>query len=166
MKTYTRILNTLFYSLIVWMIIPSCFCQNNCAEILYNRNGTQIVFNKVEGVLHKEFVEGTPISTKNEVLNELSGIDSYTMFPDSSYRFIVAQQSSDSFKAKTTQDSTDLTSAPYFNMPVRSLYTGMDDSGLPRWLNIPAQFVLRDSATRLFTFNGVFFSQQQVYKNQ
>jgi hypothetical protein len=38
-----------------------------------------------------EFVEGTPISTKNEVLNELSGIDSYTMFPDSSYRFIVAQ---------------------------------------------------------------------------
>ena len=66
----------------------------------------------------------------------------------------------------TTQDSTDLTSDPYFNMPARSLYTGMDDSGLPRWLNIPAQFVLRDSTTRLFTFTGVFFSQQQVYKNQ
>ena len=66
----------------------------------------------------------------------------------------------------TTQDSTDLTSDPYFNMPARSLYTGMDDTGLPRWLNIPAQFVLRDSATHLFTFNGVFFSQQQVYKNQ
>lgn len=66
----------------------------------------------------------------------------------------------------TTQDSTDLTSAPYFNMPARSLYTGMDDTGLPRWLNIPAQFVLRDSTTRLFTFTGVFFSQQQVYKNQ
>ena len=66
----------------------------------------------------------------------------------------------------TTQDSTDLTSDPYFNMPARSLYTGMDDSGLPRWLNIPAQFVLRDSTTRLFIFNGVFFSQQQVYKNQ
>lgn len=66
----------------------------------------------------------------------------------------------------TTQDSTDLTSEPYFNMPARSLYTGMDDTGLPRWLNIPAQFVLRDSTTRLFTFTGVFFSQQQVYKNQ
>lgn len=66
----------------------------------------------------------------------------------------------------TTQDSTDLTSDPYFNMPARSLYTGMDDTGLPRWLNIPAQFVLRDSTTRLFTFMGVFFSQQQVYKNQ
>ena len=65
----------------------------------------------------------------------------------------------------TTQDSTDLTSAPYFNMPARSLYTGMDDTGLPRWLNIPAQFVLRDSTTRLFTFTGVFFSQQQEYKN-
>lgn len=66
----------------------------------------------------------------------------------------------------TTQDSTDLTSDPYFSMPARSLYTGMDDTGLPRWLNIPAQFVLRDSTTRLFTFTGVFFSQQQVYKNQ
>ena len=66
----------------------------------------------------------------------------------------------------TTQDSTDLTSEPYFNMPARSLYTGMDDTGPPRWLNIPAQFVLRDSTTRLFTFTGVFFSQQQVYKNQ
>ncbi len=69
-------------------------------------------------------------------------------------------------KQYTTQDSTDLTSDPYFNMPARSLYTGMDDTGLPRWLNIPAQFVLRDSTTRLFTFTGVFFSQQQVYKNQ
>lgn len=66
----------------------------------------------------------------------------------------------------TTQDSTDLTSEPYFNMPARSLYTGMDDTGLPRWLNIPAQFVLRDSTTRLFTFTGVFFSNQQIYKNQ
>ena len=73
---------------------------------------------------------------------------------------------SGSLYTATTQDSTDLTSDPYFNMPARSLYTGMDDSGLPRWLNIPAQFVLRDSTTRLFTFNGVFFSQQQVYKNQ
>ena len=52
-----------------------------------------------------EFVEGTPIPTKNEVLNELSGIVSYTIFPDSSYRFIVAQQSSDSFKAKILRNS-------------------------------------------------------------
>ena len=66
----------------------------------------------------------------------------------------------------TTQDSTELTTYDYFNMPARSLYTGMDESGLPRWLNIPAQLVFRDSTTRLFTFTGVFFSQQQVYKNQ
>ena len=65
----------------------------------------------------------------------------------------------------TTQDSTDLTSEEFFNMPERSLYTGLDNSGAPRWLNIPAQFALRDSVTRVFTFNGVFFSQYQVYKN-
>ena len=79
---------------------------------------------------------------------------------------ILVTPSSASFYTATTQDSTDLTSDPYFSMPDRSLYTGMDDTGLPRWLNIPAQFVLRDSTTRLFTFTGVFFSQQQVYKNQ
>lgn len=66
----------------------------------------------------------------------------------------------------TTQDSTDLTSEEFFNMPARSLYTGMDEAGSPRWLNIPAQLSIRDSVTRVFTFNGVFFSQQQVYKNQ
>ena len=65
----------------------------------------------------------------------------------------------------TTQDSTDLTSEEFFNMPSRSLYTGMDDSGAPRWLNIPAQLSLRDSITRVFTFTGVYFSQQQVYNN-
>ena len=66
----------------------------------------------------------------------------------------------------TTQDSTDLTSEEFFNMPARSLYTGLDNSGAPRWLNIPAQLSIRDSVTRLFTFNGVYFTQQQVYKNQ
>lgn len=73
---------------------------------------------------------------------------------------------SSSLYTATTQDSTDLTSEEFFNMPARSLYTGMDDSGAPRWLNIPAQLSLRDSVTRVFTFNGVFFSQQQVYKNK
>lgn len=66
----------------------------------------------------------------------------------------------------TTQDSTDLTNEEFFNMPARSLYTGMDESGLPCWLNIPAQLSIRDSVTRLFTFSGVYFSDQQVYKNQ
>ena len=66
----------------------------------------------------------------------------------------------------TTQDSTDLTSEEFFNMPARSLYTGLDNSGAPRWLNIPAQLSIRDSVTRVFTFSGVYFSQQQVYKNQ
>ena len=65
----------------------------------------------------------------------------------------------------TTQDSTDLTSEEFFNMPERSLYTGLDNSGAPRWLNIPAQFALRDSVTRVFTFTGLYYSDQQIYKN-
>lgn len=66
----------------------------------------------------------------------------------------------------TTQDSTDLTSEEFFNMPARSLYTGMDETGTPRWLNIPAQLSIRDSVTRLFTFNSVHFTNYQEYKNQ
>lgn len=74
--------------------------------------------------------------------------------------------SSSTLYTATTQDSTDLTNEEFFNMPARSLYTGMDESGLPCWLNIPAQLSIRDSVTRLFTFSGVYFSDQQVYKNQ
>ena len=79
---------------------------------------------------------------------------------------ILVEPVSSSLYTATTQDSTDLTSEEFFNMPARSLYTGMDEAGSPRWLNIPAQLSIRDSVTRVFTFNGVFFSQQQVYKNQ
>ena len=66
----------------------------------------------------------------------------------------------------TTQDSTDLTDEEFFNMPDRSFYTGLDGDGKPCWLNIPAQLAIRDSVTRLFTFNNVYFSLQQIYKNQ
>lgn len=65
-----------------------------------------------------------------------------------------------------TQDSTDLTSEEFFNMPARSLYMGLDNAGAPHWLNIPAQLSIRDSVTRLFTFQGLYFSDQQIYKNQ
>lgn len=67
----------------------------------------------------------------------------------------------------TTQDSTDLTSEEFFNMPARSLYMGQDpDTGEHQWLNIPAQLSIRDSITRLFTFTGVHFTDYQEYKNQ
>jgi len=67
----------------------------------------------------------------------------------------------------TTQDSTDLTSEEFFNMPARSLYLGQDPAtGEHQWLNIPAQLSIRDSLTRLFTFNGVHFTDYQEYKNQ
>lgn len=65
----------------------------------------------------------------------------------------------------TTQDSTDLTGEEFFNMPDRSLYLGLD-GGKPLWLNIPAQLSIRDSVTRVFTFNGLYFTDHQVYKNQ
>ena len=64
----------------------------------------------------------------------------------------------------TTQDSTDLTGEEFFNMPDRSLYLGMD-GGKPLWLNIPAQLSIRDSVTRVFTFNGLYYSGKQVYQN-
>lgn len=64
----------------------------------------------------------------------------------------------------TTQDSTDLTSEEFFNMPDRSLYLGLD-GGKPLWLNIPAQLSIRDSVTRVFTFTGLYYSDQQIYKN-
>lgn len=70
------------------------------------------------------------------------------------------------FYTATTQDSTDLTDEEFFNMPDRSFYTGLDGDGKPCWLNIPAQLAIRDSVTRLFTFNNVYFSLQQIYKNQ
>ena len=67
----------------------------------------------------------------------------------------------------TTQDSTDLTSEEFFNMPARSLYMGQDPAtGEHQWLNIPAQLSIRDSITRLFTFSGVHFTDYQKYKNQ
>lgn len=81
-----------------------------------------------------------------------------------SANILVEPTASSSFIA-TTQDSTDLTSEEFFNMPDRSLYTGLDGDGKPCWLNIPAQLAIRDSVTRLFTFSGVFYSSQQVYKN-
>lgn len=79
---------------------------------------------------------------------------------------ILVEPVSSSLYTATTQDSTDLTSEEFFNMPARSLYTGMDEAGSPRWLNIPAQLSIRDSVTRVFTFNGLYFTDRQVYKNQ
>ena len=74
---------------------------------------------------------------------------------------------SGSLYTATTQDSTDLTSEEFFNMPARSLYLGQDPAtGEHQWLNIPAQLSIRDSITRLFTFTGVHFTDYQEYKNQ
>ena len=77
---------------------------------------------------------------------------------------ILVEPVSSSLYTATTQDSTDLTGEEFFNMPDRSLYLGMD-GGKPLWLNIPAQLSIRDSVTRVFTFNGLYYSSKQVYQN-
>jgi hypothetical protein len=49
-------------------------------------------------------------------------------------------------------------------MPDRSLeYTDEDNNRV--YLNIPAQMVYRDTATKQFTFTGLFFSETPEYTN-
>jgi len=64
----------------------------------------------------------------------------------------------------TTTDTFGLTSEDFFNMPDRSLnYT--DENNNRIFLNIPAQLVCRDTATKQFTFTGLFFSETPEYTN-
>ena len=64
----------------------------------------------------------------------------------------------------TTMDTFDLTTEDFFLMPDRSLnYT--DEKGNHIFLNIPEQMVYRDTATRQFTFTGLFFSTTAAYNN-
>ena len=64
----------------------------------------------------------------------------------------------------TTLDTFDLTSEDFFMMPNRSLnYT--DENNNLIYLNIPEQLIFRDTATRQFTFTGLYFSDGPVYTN-
>ena len=62
-----------------------------------------------------------------------------------------------------TTDTVGLTSEDFFNMPPRSLSTG--EGGNSAYLNIPAQFVERDTATLQFTFTGLFYTDKPAYNN-
>ena len=64
----------------------------------------------------------------------------------------------------TTIDTFGLTSEDFFNMPDRSLEY-MDEDNNRVYLNIPAQMVYRDTATKQFTFTGLFFSETAEYTN-
>jgi len=65
----------------------------------------------------------------------------------------------------TTTDTFGLTSGDFFFMPDRSLnYTDEDNNRI--FLNIPEQLVFRDTATKQFTFTGLFFSDGPVYSNE
>ena len=62
----------------------------------------------------------------------------------------------------TTTDTFGLTSEDFFNMPDRSLnYT--DENNNRIFLNIPAQLVCRDTATKQFTFTGLSFTDRPLY---
>ena len=63
----------------------------------------------------------------------------------------------------TTTDTFGLTSEDFFNMPARSLSTGEGSNSA--YLNIPAQFVERDTATLQFTFTGLFYTDKPAYNN-
>lgn len=63
----------------------------------------------------------------------------------------------------TTTDTFGLTSEDFFNMPARSLSTG--ECSNSAYLNIPAQFVERDTATLQFTFTGLFYTDKPAYNN-
>lgn len=64
----------------------------------------------------------------------------------------------------TTIDTFNLTTEDFFLMPDRSLLTE-DEKGQPVYLNIPAQLVYRDSTTLQFTFTGLYYSENAVYRN-
>lgn len=78
---------------------------------------------------------------------------------------ITLTQVDENLFSATTTDSTELTDADLFNMPARSLFVELDKNKKEVWLNIPAQLVYRDSATLQFTFNGLYYSDRPVYRN-
>ena len=63
-----------------------------------------------------------------------------------------------------TTDTFGLTSEDFFLMPDRSL-TIIGEADSTMYLNIPGQFLVRDSVTQRFTFTGLFFSNEAMYDN-
>ena len=58
----------------------------------------------------------------------------------------------------------DLTTEDFFLMPDRSL-TVIGNADTTMYLNIPGQYLFRDTTTHQFTFTGLFFSDEAVYSN-
>lgn len=88
MKAAIKILFIVCGFIFLFIFYP-CFGQTQDKEHIYDRQGNKIYFDKVEDVFHIGFIEGIGVPIKDEVLEDLSNIADYTMFPDSSYRFTV-----------------------------------------------------------------------------
>ena len=89
MKRTVQIYGLLFCLMII-QIVP-LFSQSLNRTFIYDSNGNTLYFDRIENVIHIGFVTGTDIGTKNKVLEDLSCIADYVMFPDSSYCFVVKQ---------------------------------------------------------------------------
>lgn len=65
----------------------------------------------------------------------------------------------------TTLNGEEWTSLDIFNMPDRSIYTGLDENNVEIWINIPAQLSYKDATSQQFTFKEVFITERQFYPN-
>ena len=70
--------------------------------------------------------------------------------------------STDTTLYATTLDTIGFTDLDVLNMPSRSFSLEVDE-GVYTYLNIPAQLVYRDTATKQFTFTGLSFSDGPEY---
>lgn len=66
----------------------------------------------------------------------------------------------------TTLNADELTALDIFNMPDRSIYTGLDEKNVEIWINIPAQLSYKDATSQQFSFKDVFITEKQFYPNK
>ena len=72
--------------------------------------------------------------------------------------------STDTTLYATTLDTVGFTDLDILNMPSRSFSLEIDE-GVYSYLNVPAQLVYRDTATKQFTFTGLSFTGRPLYGN-
>lgn len=74
----------------------------------------------------------------------------------------VSLTSTDTSLYATTVDTFGFTDLDVLNMPSRSFSLEIDE-GEYTYLNVPAQFVYRDTTTLQFTFTGLSFTDRPLY---
>lgn len=90
----------LFLICSIFLSQVGCLGQTNNHVFIYDKEGNEIAFNEIDSIVHIELVSDISNAKRNEILDELACIADYTMFPDSSYRFVVNQGYASQFKTK------------------------------------------------------------------